>query len=143
MLGAAYSQAVRVQVEAERGACAAAGLRAQGPAAGDAAPAPVAAQTHTKHDTHTHTTRSTHTGTRHNAQVYDTQHTDERAGSSGEQGTSEGAGQAGGNGQARHEAGQAISTKNLTTEERSPGTMRTNQHGQDDDATQSKRTAVT
>ena len=143
MLDEAYSQAVRVQVEAERGACAAAGLRAQGPAAGDAAPAPVAAQTHTTHDTHTHTTRSTHTDTRHNAQVHDTQHTDERAGSSGEQGASEGAGQAGGNGQARHEAGQAISKNNLTTEERSPGTMRTNQHGLDDDATQSKRTAVT
>ena len=42
MLGEAYSQAVRVQLEAERGACAAAGLREQGPAAGDAAPAPVA-----------------------------------------------------------------------------------------------------
>ena len=40
MLGEAYSQAVRVQMEAERGACAAAGLRAQGPAAGDAVPTP-------------------------------------------------------------------------------------------------------
>ena len=87
--------------------------------------------------------RSTHTDTRHNAQVHDTQHTDERAGSSGEQGASEGAGQAEGNGQARHEVGQAISKNNLTTEERSPGTMRTNQHGLNDDATQSKRTAVT
>ena len=80
---------------------------------------------------------------RHNAQVHDTQHTGERAGSSGEQGASEGAGQAGGNGQARHEAGQAISKNNLTTEERSPGTMRTNQHELDDDATQSTSTAIT
>ena len=39
MLDEAYSQAVRVQVEAERGACVATGLRVQGPAAGDAAPA--------------------------------------------------------------------------------------------------------
>ena len=122
--------------------CAAAGLRAQGPAAGDVVPTPVAAQTHTTHDTHTHTTRSTHTDTRHNAQVHDTQHTDERAGSSGEQGESEGAGQADGKGQARHEAGQAISKNNLT-EERSPGTMRTNQHELDDDATQSTSTAIT
>ena len=65
MLNEVYSQAVRAQMEAERGACAAAGLRAQGPAAGAAAPAQVVAQTHTTHDTHTHTTRSTHTGTRH------------------------------------------------------------------------------
>ena len=69
------------------------------------------------------------------------QHTDERAGSSGEQGSSEGAGQADGKGQARHEAGQAISKNNLT-EERSPGATRTNQHVLDDDATQSTSTAI-
>ena len=62
--------------------------------------------------------------------------------SSGEQGASEGAGQAGGKGQARHEAGQAISKNNLT-EERSPGATRTNQHELDDDATQSTSTAIT
>ena len=59
-----------------------------------------------------------------------------------EQGASEGAGQVGGNGQARHEAGQAVSKNNLT-EERSPGTMRRNQHEQDDDTTQSTSTAIT
>ena len=76
-----------------------------GPAAGGVVPTPVAAQTHTTHDTHTHNIRSTHTDMIHNAQAHDTQHTDERAGSSGEHGASESAGQADGKGQARHEAG--------------------------------------
>ena len=133
---------VREQMEAERGACAAAGLRAQGPTEGDVVPTPVAAQTHNTHDTHTHNTCCAHTDTRHNTQAHDTQHTGERAESSGEQGASEGAGQADGKGQARHEAGQAISKNNLT-EERSPGATRTNQHELDDDATQSTSTAIT
>ena len=86
--------------------------------------------------------RREHTDTGHTAQAHDKQHADERTGSRGEQGASEGAGQADGKGQARHEAGQAISKNNLT-EERSPGTMRTNQHELDDDTTQSTSTAVT
>ena len=116
ILNEAYGQAVRVQMEAERGVGAAAGLRTQGPAEGRVVPTPVAAQTHTTHGTHTHNIRSTHTDTRHTARAYDKQHADERTGGSGEQGASEGAGQADGKGQARHEAGQAISKTNLTEE---------------------------